>query len=245
MSLVDGQGGEDGEDLAVEELTRGGHGRPGSRVVPVGHHDPLQPGGPAPAARRRAGSARRRARQLERRWPDTARRGSARPVNGCGGRPPPGPRARPPDLKELVEAFGEEGQEVDPVEEGKAVVGGQLEEAGTELEPGEVAVEETRRLRGDGQVAGGLPAAGRPPIDHHVGPNGASATGGRGGGGSRGPDGDARTPGRRTIGHGVRITVVDRGSKRRPLPVMVPPCRCPGSVDIGLRRLPRRLIAVP
>jgi hypothetical protein len=45
-------------------------------------------------------------------------------------------------LEELVEAVGEDGQELHPFEKGKVVIFGQLQQPRSELEPGQLAVEE-------------------------------------------------------------------------------------------------------
>ncbi len=61
-------------------------------------------------------------------------------------------QAGDPDLEELVEVAGEDGQELDPLEQRVALVARLVEHAGVELEPGQLAVEVRvgRRLRPGG-----------------------------------------------------------------------------------------------
>ena len=60
-----------------------------------------------------------------------------------------------PDLEELVEALGEDGQELHPLEQGHPVVRRQIQQPGPELEPGQLAVDEAWRvLEGRRQVLG-------------------------------------------------------------------------------------------
>ncbi len=58
-----------------------------------------------------------------------------------------------PDLEELVEVAGEDGQELRPLEEWVALVARLVEDAGVEVEPGDLAVEVGRRRLGSGSPA--------------------------------------------------------------------------------------------
>ncbi len=72
-------------------------------------------------------------------------------------------QAGDPDLEELVEVAGEDGQELDPLEQRVALVARLVQDAGVELEPRQLAVQvrERRLRRGscDGGAAG--PRVGR------------------------------------------------------------------------------------
>lgn len=51
-------------------------------------------------------------------------------------------QARNPDLEELVQAFGEYGQELDPLEQLYAIVLGEVEDPRSEVQPRQLAVHE-------------------------------------------------------------------------------------------------------
>ena len=55
-------------------------------------------------------------------------------------------------LHELVEVVGEDAEEADAFEKGRAFVLGELEDAPVELEPGEVAIQEARGVEDVGAV---------------------------------------------------------------------------------------------
>ena len=54
--------------------------------------------------------------------------------------------------EEFVEVVGRDRQEPQPLEQRMAAVGGFLEHAPVEIEPGELAVDETFRARGNGRL---------------------------------------------------------------------------------------------
>ncbi len=93
-----------------------------------------------------------------------------------------------PHLEELVEAFGEDGHELDPFEEGHPVVRHQIQQPGPELEPRELAVDEAARvLEGRRQVLGTGPGP-RVPVAATATPGGAPLPAGR-----RSPSAPTRT----------------------------------------------------
>ena len=78
-------------------------------------------------------------------------------------------QAGDPDLEELVEVLAEDGQELGPLEQGLAAIGGQRQHPGVEVEPGQLTVDEAlRRLPQlvDREVVDG---PGHAQLDHRVG----------------------------------------------------------------------------
>ena len=151
VALVDGQRREHREDGPGEDLVEVG---PVVRVqrVPVGQQHAgagqgrLHPvGEDAALAGHQLGHPRGDGRQLL---------GRAEAVRR------PGPQAgrhlvleaRHPDLEELVEPLGEDGQELDPLEQGLPVVAGQVEQAVGELQPRQLAVGEPLGGLGEGDA---------------------------------------------------------------------------------------------
>ncbi len=152
VALVDGERGEDREDLAVEHLDKMAAVTL-VQSVPVGHHD----AGPTQCGRQVVGVDP--ALPLDETGDQTGDRsqllGRAEPVGRPGAQ-----SGRDlvletgnPHLEELVQALGEDGQELDPLEERQAPVGSQVEEAGGEVEPRELAVDEAL-LRGKSDRSG-------------------------------------------------------------------------------------------
>ena len=82
-----------------------------------------------------------------------------------------------PDLEELVETLGEDGQELHPLEQRLALVVGQVEESVGELEPGQLAVgEPLRGLRQRHPVGHRGRASGPRPNCSHALPCAAAAS---------------------------------------------------------------------
>ena len=89
-----------------------------------------------------------------------------------------------PDLVELVEQLREDGDELDPLEQRLPVVLGQVEQAGREVEPRLLAVGESLVPEGldllvrrrDGTLGGGSPSVSSPPVTWTSG--GAGCAGG-------------------------------------------------------------------
>ena len=71
-------------------------------------------------------------------------------------------QAADPDHEELVQVGGEDGEELEPLEQGDAVVLGLVEDAAVELQPGEFAVDvQGRVVQGSDRAAGAACDMGR------------------------------------------------------------------------------------
>ena len=147
MPLVDGQRGQHRKDQSRVDLVQVG---PVDIVqgVPVGDQDPgaaqegLDPVGEDPVlAGHELGDPLSDGGQLLARA-EAVRRAGAQPCGHLVLEP------GHPDLEELVQPLGEDGEEFDPLQQRLAVVVGQVEEPVGELEPRQLAVGEPLRRLG-------------------------------------------------------------------------------------------------
>ena len=141
-------------------------------------------------------------------------------------------QAGDPDLEELVEVAGEDGQELDPLEQRVALVARLVEDAGVELEPRQLAVEVREgRLRARARGAGvARPRDGRVRRDRSRPSRGRGAS-------TVGVDGRTRAPRPARIARRSRLSppaTVPPLARRRVEPDAHPPRRTSG------RRRPRR-----
>ena len=130
MTLVDGQRGEDGEDLAVEDVVE-----VGAVVVVEGvpvRHDHAGVGSRAGATCSEKIALCRSTSSVDPVGDGAQLLVRAQPVRRPGPEPGGHLVLEPghPDLEELVQPLGEDGQELHPLEQGDAIVRGQLEQAG-------------------------------------------------------------------------------------------------------------------
>ena len=201
MARVDGEGGEDREDLLREALPRR-LGLPGREVLgsdqlvarPGERRPDLLEPGPVLLRHQRVGPAGDGSQHLGRQQAVGRRVGHATGDLLL--------QARHADHEELVEVGGDDAEELEPLQHRQGGVLGLLEDAGVELEPGELAIEEERwvvqldgargtgfggRFRRAGGGGGGGrhvgrpeygPAAGREPYPCGTAPYGRPVPGG-------------------------------------------------------------------